>query len=559
MARYSDSASSDEAVLIETDDFALVYDRRNRAFHKKRWDSSTKSWTTKVAPYSALVAKDDSTVWAEDSDGKTIASGEAGVDDASVIQSAINAVEAKLESSREEEVPKIVFQGTFTLKNTIKITKMLHLEGGKFDIQASLGFEVFDGDKSGTDPQYAGFERMTVIGNGNDAFACRYCANWFFNRVRMFNVRRGLILERTWGDNQMMTACRIVGNPSNGEGLVHVITPDNDATNSFTIIGSSFYCDNDNAAVFKFEPQAAGSVWNLTFYDVYSEGYGDFFAGEITNSFIHITHSGTKGNSYLFNLDVARRIFIHMQYAYGNLRFDELSYSSIKIERIQPSRKDVPLINVVGGVISEISIIIAEGAVNSDVDYIKIGETDEWYDRIIIRDAWFGPYVGGRSIIAFGNGGRPYSCKVINCEFKDVNYHSDYPTCYALYYQGKGQIVENCAFNTLNKYEITNDFSGFKFINVKVGDSLFENSGTATFSGDGTTTDFEIGAHGLVITDPSKIAVKVTPVSSDAIAASPCVGYVDPADNTKIRVKFASAPASGSGNVKIVWYAEVIS
>ena len=86
-----------------------------------------------------------------------------------------------------------------------------------------------------------------------------------------------------------------------------------------------------------------------------------------------------------------------------------------------------------------------------------------------------------------------------------------------------------------------------------------EKSGIATFSGDGSTTDLEIGAHGLVITDPSKIAVKITPASSDAIAASPCVGYVDPADNTKIRVKFSSAPASGSENVKIVWYAEVIS
>ena len=88
---------------------------------------------------------------------------------------------------------------------------------------------------------------------------------------------------------------------------------------------------------------------------------------------------------------------------------------------------------------------------------------------------------------------------------------------------------------------------------------ITENSGTATFSGDGSTTDFEIGAHGLVTNEASKIVVKVSPISSDAINASPCVGYVDPADNTKIRVKFSSAPASGSENVKIVWHAEVIS
>jgi len=85
-----------------------------------------------------------------------------------------------------------------------------------------------------------------------------------------------------------------------------------------------------------------------------------------------------------------------------------------------------------------------------------------------------------------------------------------------------------------------------------------ENGGIATFSGDGSTTDFLIGDHGLVVTDPTKIVVKVTPISADAIAASPCAGYVDPADHTKIRVKFASPPASGTDNVQIVWEAQVV-
>jgi len=54
------------------------------------YDPVMQDWKKKVSPYSAIVCKDGSTVWAEDSDGKTIASGEAGVDDASVIQSALN-------------------------------------------------------------------------------------------------------------------------------------------------------------------------------------------------------------------------------------------------------------------------------------------------------------------------------------------------------------------------------------------------------------------------------------------------------------------------------------
>jgi len=89
-------------------------------------------------------------------------------------------------------------------------------------------------------------------------------------------------------------------------------------------------------------------------------------------------------------------------------------------------------------------------------------------------------------------------------------------------------------------------------------DKNYRRSGTATFSGDGTTTDFPIGDHGLTITDPTRIVVKVTPISNDAIAASPCVGYVDPADPTKIRVKFASPPTSGTNNVQIIWEAQVV-
>ena len=43
-------------------------------------------------PYSAIVYKDGSSVYAEDANGTTIAEGEAGVDDASVIQSAVNSL-----------------------------------------------------------------------------------------------------------------------------------------------------------------------------------------------------------------------------------------------------------------------------------------------------------------------------------------------------------------------------------------------------------------------------------------------------------------------------------
>jgi len=75
-----------------------------------------------------------------------------------------------------------------------------------------------------------------------------------------------------------------------------------------------------------------------------------------------------------------------------------------------------------------------------------------------------------------------------------------------------------------------------------------ENSGKATFSGDGTTTQFSI-AHGLVST-PSKVIV--TPSSADASG-----DFYVTVDATNIYVNYVTAPASGTDNVVLYWYAEV--
>ncbi|MEM3449867.1 MAG: hypothetical protein QXL46_04175 [Nitrososphaerales archaeon] len=63
--------------------------------------------------------------------------------------------------------------------------------------------------------------------------------------------------------------------------------------------------------------------------------------------------------------------------------------------------------------------------------------------------------------------------------------------------------------------------------------------------------------HGLNITDPTRIVVTVSPTSTAARNASPVSGEVDATDNTKIRIRFASAPAAGTNNVSIRWRAEV--
>jgi len=75
-----------------------------------------------------------------------------------------------------------------------------------------------------------------------------------------------------------------------------------------------------------------------------------------------------------------------------------------------------------------------------------------------------------------------------------------------------------------------------------------ENSGVATFSGDGVTTSFS-WAHGLVTT-PSKILV--TPKSADASG-----DFYVTADATNITITYITAPPAGTDNVVIAWEAEV--
>ena len=83
---------------------------------------------------------------------------------------------------------------------------------------------------------------------------------------------------------------------------------------------------------------------------------------------------------------------------------------------------------------------------------------------------------------------------------------------------------------------------------VSISYNGFRNSGVATFSGDGVSTQFTI-AHGLVSTPSS---VRVTPGSVDASGQ-----FYITVDNTNIYVNYLSAPPSGTNNITLYWEAEV--
>ncbi|RLG63107.1 hypothetical protein DRO21_06615 [archaeon] len=578
MARYSDFASSDEAVLIETDDFALVYDKRNKGFYKKRWSSATKSWTSAKAPYSALVAKDGSTVWAEDASGKTIASGEAGVDDASVIQSAVNAL---------QEGDKLVLVGVFKLLDTIDLSAKpgISISGfsDKGDKDSAGTGEIktmFDCSELGNKPAFKhepsnwcrapSFENLVFWRNdaskgGTAIYIYRgtmiYLRNLLFKR---FNT--AIDLEGVWNGNIENVAFDSCG--SNADSVAALRIRD----------GGSRDLDHSN---------------NIKISGV--EGGGTEYAG--------ISLEGRT-----------RRVSIsHVRYECGNGRFlliqDSAQFNTLTNFNILYGSPAIEITafdckkNVIsGGTID--TVFHGEGIVSRGVDTIissvnlfKAGSENGDFAidaenlhiiiDCVIEDGYGGIKIAAQpSIIANCHirytketGIRIYSAKysrVVNNYLTKIGSSagatgvwaidawkmdygiiagniiyqpSDGPQCFGIKEDGSvNALIEHNRIegNVANKILIGGYSSG-AIVRRNIG-YLTENSGTATFSGDGTTTQFSI-AHGLVST-PTKVLV--TPMTADAAS-----DFYVTADATNIYVNYKSAPPSGSNNIKLSWYAEV--
>ena len=134
--------------------------------------------------------------------------------------------------------------------------------------------------------------------------------------------------------------------------------------------------------------------------------------------------------------------------------------------------------------------------------------------------------------------------------------HSGAPPGPVVYTNGRRLVIGTLTFTPDNWNVITSAFDNFRNVTLLSNGAysykkkvlLVRNSGMATFSGNGSTTQFTI-AHGLATT-PSKYYV--TPCSADASGSF----YVT-ADSTNLYVNYLSAPPLGTNNVTLCWYAEV--
>ena len=215
---------------------------------------------------------------------------------------------------------------------------------------------------------------------------------------------------------------------------------------------------------------------------------------------------------------------------------------------------------------------------NDQLGISVIGDYARISDNIIIKDSsnigtGCGIRVIGSSAVITGN--RVYGfnngIKFDNDYCRIENNHCDYCD-YGIYitpYSESGHIISGSSVinNVLTNCTSAGIFwkyyeSPDNIVKSNIG-YVTENDGVATFSGDGTTTDFLIGEHGLDVSpsDPGMLLCYGVPLSTDAINASPLTVY--PSDENadghyeSLRVKFTTAPISGTNNVKIKWYVEL--
>ena len=503
MARYSDSASPDEAVLIETDDFALVYDRRNRAFHKKRWDSSTKSWTTGwKAPYSALVAKDGSTVWAEDSDGKTIASGESGVDDASVIQSAIDAC---------PNYGKIVLNApTFDLHDSISISNKNYFQLEFIvDRIVTLGdFPAFIIDKSGN---------SIIKGNLR---ICRYPPEDGYNDTS-YAIR---ILT----SNSILVERINVDRTRNG---VEIYDTEYAVINQLlvSVWGRGLWIHEGSHQVTVQYGQMAGRI----------ESPGPGYAEDIG---VLIENSNDVNFQYLYSKfhttglkTVNSNLLSGLYIVCENNHNVGLHIAEGCIETA---------INAVWTMGSPIGVLI-EGSSDARNRYTRIGVINARYNSDI--QVKIGNYVSMLNVDYLQTQGGNVGLQVDCPNGRLIHIGAFVPHQHDV----ADLDIVNAPAEGINIDYIRHAWNGIQGLpaDIRVGyGEDFKNSGAATFSGDGTTTQFSI-AHGLVST-PTKVLV--TPMTADAAS-----DFYVTADDTKIYINYKSAPPSGTDNLKFSWYAEV--
>jgi len=456
-------------------------------------------------PFSALVAKDDDYVYAVDSDGKTIAEGEAGVDDASVIQAALDS----LTTGRTwKEIVKII--GDFTITSSILLDNytVLDLTQAKLTLSDNVNDSVIKSEEA---VSYVHILNGEINGNKAKQNAGHGIS---------LNGAIGCIIENTIVRNCYRYGIHLYNNPYYCKIINNLVTG----------------CGGSGIAI----PTSTSSV---VAFNLASGNGGDGIDAYKLNNVKII--GNTLSNNSLLGIGIYSEsvdVEIIANWAYGNGQ-DGIRLTAFESTASFPPRYIIISDNIArNSGWSGIRVMGGEDIIISNNICYNNGQAQSGEAGIKIIDAKYDSTVFNASRISI-IGNRCFDNQTTKTQEYGILVNN--PNGGTVYVT---ELISNVVVG--NKTAGISHASGTVYRNnLKYNYGYYtEKSGTATFSGDGTTTQFSI-KHSLVST-PSK--VQVTAMSEDASG-----DFYVTADATYIYVNYKTAPPSGTDNVKLSWYAEV--
>jgi len=509
-----------------------------------------------VPPYSAIVYKEGDEVRAEDWKGRKIASGESGVDDASVIQSAVDIGGT------------VILKGSFYLNARITTPNNVDIIGagdteGKTEIDISA--------LSGSSPwltmgDYCSLRNLKIKGpstfgdsdwvgiqTGNHALIKNvhiYQCTYGIDTTNKIDVRiEGVIFEKVHGGQGWASCIHASGN-SNGIYVRGFYAYDCDrgfeiedgAKNVF--VSDGYLEDIDDFAVSCHSHENGGGVDNTVFRNIYTYHCRKAIWAERVSG----TNDADLPRNVIFDGIIVDTPYVS---SYKNIcRLDGYNIIVRNCKIINTPSTD-------GTYNNERDVEACVGKIR--IESIYISNSSAAYEAIRVscdNSAVLNSYIDTSAtygVLLVGSNNAVIACEVdggsYSISLRGTRNICDkcnlLTTLHVL--DASDAVVRDCDFSSITaekvRFEGTNTI---RFYNNKA--YVTGNSCTATFSGDGTTTQFSI-AHGLV-SEPSK--VQVTPMTEDAAG-----DFYVTKDSANIYVNYLSPPPSGSDNIKLSWYAEV--
>jgi len=474
-------------------------------FPMRVWDKGEEK---PVPPYDIIVYKEGDEVRAENRKGQKIASGRAGSADGEVIQKGIN---------EAAQYSLVYLNGEFNLERGIILPSFISISGGKLTAKDNANLDyllkisggikfiniydiTIDGNKSNGNPNIAGI--LVEAETPNKASGWSKVA-----LSRIINCNKGIYLkgysdsiwERVWhfqistnwfGGNDGPNDYNIYGN------LAHAVV----------VTGNAL----EDATTGIYLKQCRGWAITSNWFDDHTD-YG-ICLDEVSSEYYCFV---TIANNYFTDSGIQNACIFIGYCSVNNLIINnEFNYVKKYAIHIKGRRNHVlnNIINMAGG----------DTAIRCEYD----GKLNIISNNFLLAGNT-GIYVSSSPTYSLITGNKFDTCSI------------------GIYFRGSHTVIENNHFFAVTTPMDVVNSEGIVRRNFGY---CTENSGTATFSGDGTTTQFSI-AHGLV-SEPSKVLV--TPMTEDAAG-----DFYVTKDATNIYVNYLSAPPSGSNNVKLSWYAEV--